>query len=58
MIQGELEESAVRGNPVDPTEIVVLAVGIVVAVLWPSSSPWQSIGTPWDSRTVAMRFRC
>ncbi len=46
------------GRPIDPGDLVVLAVGVVVA-RWvrPISSPASSIGTPWDSSSVARKLR-
>ena len=57
---GEFEERLplVVVLPVEPADLVVLAIGIVVALLRAAnSSPAVIIGTPWESRSVASRLR-
>ena len=45
--------------PIEPADLVVLAIGVVVAILGarPSHRRRSSIGTPWERKSVVRKFR-
>ena len=61
MLGGEFQEALLLlvQLPVEPGDLVVLAVGVVVAALGMARArrPPSTIGTPCDSSSVAIRLR-
>jgi hypothetical protein len=58
-LPAELEQLLVCPHPLVPGDLVILALGVVVAELGATDLiPPRSMGTPWDSSSVARKSRC